>query len=198
MKQSQSFSFRPPLPKQVPDFKRLHREFYQKMEGNKQAQKLTTPQPFNFHEPKNDPSLRKYMDQDNQLINPTKKCLKKRCKSAKNPNRDLSASPERPNPPTTKKHEALVAMRRATQTQKINEKIDKQEEEHYRAIKQVRLTNRVKQSPAISNNQGQLKRKRAHSLQRARDQMRYLESVYDQQKALMEFNVAKRPLLVEQ
>lgn len=27
MKQSQSFSFRPPLPKQVPDFKRLHREF---------------------------------------------------------------------------------------------------------------------------------------------------------------------------
>lgn len=84
-------------------------------------------------------------------------------------NRDLDNSPEKPNPPTTKKHEALVALRRATQTQKINDKMSKQQEEHVRTIKQVRLTNRVKQSPAISNNQQQLKRKRAHSLQRARD-----------------------------
>jgi hypothetical protein len=35
MKQSQSFSFKPPLPKQVPDFKRLHKEFSAKLEGNK-------------------------------------------------------------------------------------------------------------------------------------------------------------------
>jgi len=28
--------------------------------------------------------------------------------------------------------------------------------------------------------------------------MRYLENVYNQQKAIMEFNVANRPLLVEQ
>jgi hypothetical protein len=33
---------------------------------------------------------------------------------------------------------------------------------------------------------------------RAKDQMRYLESVYNQQKAIMEFNVANRPLLLEQ
>ena len=35
------------------------------MEANKSAVKLTTPKPFNFHEPKNDPSLRKHMDADN-------------------------------------------------------------------------------------------------------------------------------------
>ena len=28
--------------------------------------------------------------------------------------------------------------------------------------------------------------------------MKYLENVYNQQKAIMEFNVANRPLLVEQ
>ena len=76
--------------------------------------------------------------------------------------------------------------------------MEKQQEDHIRTIKQVRLTSRVKQSPAISNNQRQLKKKRAYSLQRARDHMRYLENVYDEQKAIMEFNVAKRPLLVEQ
>jgi len=62
----------------------------------------------------------------------------------------------------------------------------------------LRLTNRVKQSPALANNALELKKKRTHGLQRAKDQMRYLESVYDQQKAIMEFNVANRPLLVEQ
>lgn len=62
----------------------------------------------------------------------------------------------------------------------------------------MRLTNRVKRSPALSNNGLALKKRRAHSLQRNRDQMRYLENVYEQQKAIMEFNVAKRPLLVEQ
>jgi hypothetical protein len=108
-KQTQSFSFKPPVPKQVPDFKRLHREFSQKLEGNKSQTKLTTPKPFNFHEPKNDPSLRKHMDADNQLINPTKKPRKSR--SAATLNRDL-ATEEKYNPPTTKKHEALVALRR--------------------------------------------------------------------------------------
>ena len=60
-----SFAFRPPLPKAVPDFKRLHKEFAATMDQNKSAVKLTVPKPFNFHEPKNDPSLRKYMDNDN-------------------------------------------------------------------------------------------------------------------------------------
>lgn len=67
-----------------------------------------------------------------------------------------------------------------------------------RVAKQVRLTNRVKKSPALANNALELKKKRQNSLQRAKDQMRYLENVYNQQKAIIEFNVANRPLLVEQ
>jgi hypothetical protein len=35
MNKSSSFSFRPPVPRQVPDFKRLHKEFSAKLEGNK-------------------------------------------------------------------------------------------------------------------------------------------------------------------
>ena len=66
------FSFKPPAAKEVPDFKRLHKEFAAQLERNKSGTKLTEPKPFHFHEPKNDPSLRKHLDQDNQLINPTK------------------------------------------------------------------------------------------------------------------------------
>ena len=62
----------------------------------------------------------------------------------------------------------------------------------------MRLTNRVKKSPALANNALELKKKRKHSLQRAKDQMKYLENVYNQQKAMMDLNVANRPLLVEQ
>jgi hypothetical protein len=79
------------------------------MEANKSAAKLTTPKPFNFHEPKNDPNLRKHMDNDNQLINPTRKPRRKARSTTMN--KDLMVEPVR-NPPTTKKHEALVAMRR--------------------------------------------------------------------------------------
>jgi len=68
----QAFSFKPPAPKEVPDFKRLHKEFAAQLERNKSGTRLTEPKPFHFHEPKNDPSLRKHLDQDNQLINPTK------------------------------------------------------------------------------------------------------------------------------
>jgi septin family protein len=120
--------------------------------------------------------------------------MKKRATSARVLNADLGAPI---CPPTTKKHEAMVAMRRNTQTEKQANKTEKETEEQMRVIKAVRLTNRVKKSPALSNNAAQLKKKRNNSLQRARDQMKYLENVYNQQKAIMEFNVANRPLLVE-
>jgi hypothetical protein len=57
--------FKPAAPKEVPDFKRLHREFAATMGQNKSARKLTKPQPFNFHEPKNDPGLKKHLNADN-------------------------------------------------------------------------------------------------------------------------------------
>ena len=133
------------------------------------------------------------MDAENQIINPTKK---KRARSY-TLNQDL-ADIQKINPSTTKKHEAMVAMRRQNQSHKLAEKAEVHGEDQVRAIKQLRLTNRVKQSPALANNALELKKKRTNGLQRARDQMKYLENVYNQQKAIMEFNVANRPLLVEQ
>ena len=62
---SADMSFRPAPPRAVPDFKRIHREFAAKMERNKSAAKLTEPKPFNFHEPKLDPDLRRHMNTDN-------------------------------------------------------------------------------------------------------------------------------------
>ena len=35
------YDFKPPTPKEVPDFKRLQKEFAYKLEKNKSAQKLT-------------------------------------------------------------------------------------------------------------------------------------------------------------
>mmetsp|Transcript_9389 Transcript_9389/g.14315 ORF Transcript_9389/g.14315 Transcript_9389/m.14315 type:complete len:545 (+) Transcript_9389:1809-3443(+) len=191
------FEFKPPTPREVPDFKKLHKEFADKLERNKSASKLTVPRPFNFHEPKNDPSLRKHLDNDNQLINPTKTKLKRRRSASARLNLDLLTE-AKPNPPTTKKHEAMVALRRSHQNKKLTDQADRQNDDIERAFKQVRLTRRVKKSPALSNNTLQLKRQRKESLQRAKEEMRKKEIIYNHQKAQMELKVAKRPLLVEQ
>ena len=56
---------KPQTLKEVPDFKRLHKEFADKMNKNKSQRKLTQPKPFTFHEPKNRVDLRKHMDTEN-------------------------------------------------------------------------------------------------------------------------------------
>lgn len=92
----------------------------------------------------------------------------------------------------------MVAMRRQTQNERIEEKVAKQSENFVRNIKAVRLTGRVKQSPVFFNNAAQLKQKRANSLQRFREQTAFYEDQYARQRSLMDFNVANRPLLFEQ
>ena len=106
-----------PPPKEVPDFKRLHKEFAARLDKNKSSTKLTDPKPFTFHEPKSRVDLRKHMDDENQKIQPT---MKKRASSVKFLNADLETNPV--NPSTTKKHEALVKLRRDTKIKKMNEK----------------------------------------------------------------------------
>lgn len=105
-----------PPPKEVPDFNRLHREFTEKLLKNKSQQKLTTPQPFNFHEPKNNADLRKYMDDENQKIAPT---LKKRSSSARQHLNLNLLEANVPKAQTTKKHEAMAKVRRDTKVQKM-------------------------------------------------------------------------------
>ena len=76
-------------------------------------------QPFHFHEPKNDPSLRKHLDLENQLSRPQKKCCKRSASARLN--FDLMETENKPLPPTTKKFDAYVSMRREQQTKKLIE-----------------------------------------------------------------------------
>ena len=84
----------------------------------------------------------------------------------------------------------------------MEEKKKKQEEnfqvEIDRFIKQNRLQQRVKCSPAIVSNAATLKKRRDMSKATARKNMAIVEKTYDQIKADIEFKVANRPLLVEQ
>lgn len=78
------FSFMPPKAKAVPDFKRLQKNFQQQLEDVKREknQSVTIPEPFQFHNPKPTASMRRYLDSENQMINPTLK--KHRPRSAVN------------------------------------------------------------------------------------------------------------------
>jgi hypothetical protein len=62
-----------------------------------------------------------------------------------------------PAPPSTKKHDALVALRRKAQDEKLAGKVRSQSENFVRNIKQFRLAARVKQSPVFYNNAVYLK-----------------------------------------
>ena len=90
LSESLGFSFRPPRARSVPNFRKLQKNFVTQMEARKKAQPLTIPKPFKFHQPKPQASLRKYMDEMNQVINPTMK--PRRPHSVKPPiNRDSGA-----------------------------------------------------------------------------------------------------------
>lgn len=67
-----------------------------------------------------------------------------------------------------------------------------------RFIKQNRMQQRVRCSPAIVNNAIELKKRKTMSLGRAKESMKRLERNWEEQKAQIEFNVANKPLLVEQ
>jgi len=71
------------------------------------------------------------LDQDNQLINPTKAVKRSRSQGL---NKDLQVE-QKPDPPTTKKHDAMVAKTRALQTKKMAQKVEVGNEDHVRAIK---------------------------------------------------------------
>jgi heme oxygenase len=89
-------------------------------------------------------------------------------------------------------------MRRKVMEKKKAEQEQTFQEEVQRYIIQNRLQQRVKCSPALYSNGASLASKREEALDRARQQMNKFKSSYDQIKAQIEFNVANRPLLVEQ
>ena len=119
----------------------------------------------------------------------------RRTRSAKPPIQRDSGEEQ---PATTKKHEAYVAKRRTDMEEKKKKQEENFQVEIDRFIKQNRLQQRVKCSPAIVSNAATLKKRRDMSKATARKNMANVEKTYDQIKADIEFKVANRPLLVEQ
>ena len=83
------------------------------------------------------------------------------------------------------------------EVKKQNEEVKFQEEVE-RFTKQNRLQQRVRCSPAIVNNAIELKKRKTLSIARAKDNVKRLEKNWEEQKAQIEYNVANKPLLVEQ
>jgi hypothetical protein len=168
-------TFQPPRAKPVPDFKRLQKQFQSSLESKRKSQTVTEPTPFTFHMPKSTAKLRGYLDQENQMINPT---LKKVSFSASKSKRSMSMSRMtnmgmdrenvKENPSTTLKFEAYVEKRRKDMEDKKATEEYKFKEEVQRFIKQNRLAQRVKCSPALVNTAHELKARKMQSLQRAK------------------------------
>lgn len=165
------------------------------MEQRKKAVAPTIPKPFNFHQPKPSAKLRTYMDDANQVINPT---LRMKRTSYSLTKASQMWDPKREEPATTKKHEAYVAKRREQMVaRKTNADLQVQEE-LVRMYKQNRLQQRVKCSPALVSTSAGMKKTQAMTQAMARKLMHEKERRYEQIKAGIEYKVANRPLLVEQ
>lgn len=188
------FSFQPPRARSVPNFRQLQKAFVTSMEKRKKEVKVTEPKPFKFHQNKPSAELRTYMDQMNQAINPT---IKKSA-SVGRKRSPVVRDNVTEQPATTAKHEAYVNARRAHMEARKAKEVEDLETNDARTYKQTRLQNRVKCSPAIMSNVEALKQRRKQSLAKAKRDMKDLEQIYDNIKAGIEYNVANRPLLVEQ
>lgn len=143
--------------------------------------------------------MRRHLDQDNQMINPTIK--RAQSALARGGNKDLSPVQERDskeNPANTAKFSAYVETRRQKMEDKKNKEQAKFQEEVERFFKQNRLAQRVKCSPALVSNAAELAKRKKTSLRKARAKNAQLERVYAEQKESILFNVANKPLLVEQ
>lgn len=86
------------------------------------------------------------------------------------------------NPSTTKKFIAYVDKRRKDMEEKKFGEELKFQEEVQRFIKQNRLAQRVKCSPALVSTQAELKRRKTQSIKRAQQKMKDLENQWENQK----------------
>ena len=144
IKSNAEYRFMTPNAKAVPDFKRLQLKFQQALEDQKKENlsSATELEPFNFHNPKSTASMRRHLDHDNQMINPTIKKVRALSALAHGGNKDLSPVKERDskeNPANTAKFNAYVETRRHKMEQKKNLEQAKFQEDVERFFKQTRL-----------------------------------------------------------
>jgi hypothetical protein len=153
----------------------------------------TVPEPFHFHNPKPTASMRRYLDSQNQMINPT---LKKRARSAvtlHSPKRD-----EKEKPAVTHKFSSYVDKRRSEMESKKQAEQEKLQGEIQRFIKQTRLSQRVKCSPALVSTTAELNKRKKQLNKKRTNERLALEKAWADQIELINFNIANKPLLVEQ
>lgn len=67
-----------------------------------------------------------------------------------------------------------------------------------RYMKQNRLAQRVKCSPALVSTANELKKRKQRSQKQAREKVSRLQRAWENQLEAINFNVANKPLLVEQ
>ena len=128
----------------MPDFKRLQKTFVENLEELKRQKHMSTtvPEPFHFHNPKPTARMRRYLDAENQLINPTLKKIRAHSAAAINGAGSTSPTKERDdreNPAITSKFSAYVTQRRKKQESKKLEEQVKFQDEVQRFFKQNRL-----------------------------------------------------------
>ena len=119
------FPFMPPKAKPVPDFKRLQKDFVHTLEELKRQKQLKTTdfKPFHFHNPKPTARMRRYLDAENQLINPTLKKIRAHSAAtiSHSSPKKTGERDGRENPAITSKFASYVTQRRKKQEAKKEE-----------------------------------------------------------------------------
>ena len=123
----------PTKAKPVPDFKRLQKQFVENLEELKRQKHMSTtvPEPFHFHNPKPTARMRRYLDAENQMINPTLRKLRSHSAatlSQHSPSK-VGDRDDRENPAITSKFSAYVTQRRKKQEDKKSLEQSKFQEE---------------------------------------------------------------------
>ncbi|CAI2377545.1 unnamed protein product [Moneuplotes crassus] len=186
------FTFKPVRSRPVPDFERIHYEFQKELEAKRRSKSVTKGEPFRFSEAKPNKVLRQYMDAQNR---PEEKLMT--FKMRKTQAEIDSLKPPTKTAQSTLKFDSQVAMRRAELEAKLQKELVQARDDIDREYKTTRMKDRVMKSPAIHNNTQCLREMRERSQRQAKENMEFLEKVYDRKRAEIDVNVANRPLLVE-
>ena len=180
--------------KEVPPFKELQEEFENMLNEKKRAAKLTTPEPFTFHEPKKKVAiLCKFLDVEND---PTAKNPKKKT-DIKKVIKKMQRKPKI-EPKSTHTLDLLMDKRRKEIEEKQRQIEEKEREDILREEKQAKLKDRVLNSKAIVDNTRELNERRMRIQEEFKDNLQKLKESYDAELTRRIQRVYNRPLLVEQ
>jgi len=178
--------------KEVPQFAKLHEDQLKVLEKKKSVAKPTQPQPFTFHEPKKNASLRGYLDKENDpnLKNPSIK------KNIMDIIRKIQQKPKI-EPASTKALDLLMAARRKEMEDRQRKEEQKAMEDKMREEKQNRLKERVVNSKALVDNRQTLEATRKQKQDDFNRNLREQDEDYKNKLARSYQKVYNKPLMFE-